>query len=110
MRYAITMKDGSVRIMETFHEWNPELSIAKWPRADQAAVASIRAINEEDIPADRTFRDAWKSDLTVDMEKARGIVTERMKLDVPSREILEAKTPEELKAIVSRGEVDAKPS
>lgn len=42
-----------------------------------ATASDIRI--HEDIPNDRTFRNAWRTDLTVDMEKARDIWRDRIR-------------------------------
>lgn len=38
-----------------------------------AGSTNVRVVEESEIPADRTFRNAWKPDLTVDMVKAKDI-------------------------------------
>jgi hypothetical protein len=38
-----------------------------------------RVIDESQVPVDRTFRNAWKADLTVDMPKAREIHREHLR-------------------------------
>lgn len=50
------------------------VEIAKWPRDEQVKVVSYRQITEADIPADRTFREAWEDTgaaVTPHMGKAR---------------------------------------
>lgn len=39
--------------------------------------ASFRVVDESEIPADRTFRDALKPDLTVDLQKAKVLAKQR---------------------------------
>lgn len=57
-----------------------------WTDADseQRAFAKLpanainpRFIEESEIPQDRTFRDAWKHDLTIDTKKAEAITAAR---------------------------------
>lgn len=55
--------------------------ITKWSPEAQAAVSSIREIAESDIPADATFKNAWRDDNTninIDMLAARDINAERL--------------------------------
>ena len=40
---------------------------------------NVRIVEDSEVPADRTFRNAWKADLTVDMPKAREIHRERLR-------------------------------
>lgn len=40
---------------------------------------NVRVVDESEIPSDRTFRNAWKPDLSVDMAKATGIAQERIR-------------------------------
>jgi hypothetical protein len=40
---------------------------------------NVRVVGASEVPADRTFRNAWKSDLTVDMVKAREIHREHLR-------------------------------
>lgn len=48
--------------------------IGKWVPQQRAAVAGVRRSHRDDIPADRTYRNAWTdagTGITVDMPKAR---------------------------------------
>jgi len=70
--YAITRADGGVEIMQT--ECDPAECVAKWAPEHRAEITGeIREIARSEVPTDRTFRNAWKADLTVDMPKAREI-------------------------------------
>lgn len=76
MLFAIERKDGCVSIMKLIDGDNPHSEIAKWNANDQAEVVSVHPIEETDIPADRTFRGAWKLNagkVVVDMPKARDL-------------------------------------
>lgn len=42
---------------------------------------SYEIVDDSAIPADRTFRNAWKHDLTVDITKAHEITKERLRKD-----------------------------
>jgi len=43
------------------------------------SAVDVRVIAAGDLPTDRTFRNAWKPDLTVDMDKAKGIWKDKMR-------------------------------
>ena len=58
-----------------------ELSIEDTAAKDVPAGVSYRIVNDEDVPSDRTFRNALKYDLTVDMPKAQGITKERLRAE-----------------------------
>jgi hypothetical protein len=81
MFYAIERKDGGVEIMQCFHGASVADEIAKWHPERQAEViaASVKPIDPSSIPADRTFRGAWKPDLTHDMEKCRAIHRDKLR-------------------------------
>lgn len=52
--------------------------------------SNIRIVDRESLPSDRTFRNAWKSNLSVDMVKARGIHKNRLRdIRVPKMQILD---------------------
>lgn len=46
--------------------------VDEWPPLPSTAI-DVRIVPAEEIPQDRTFRNAWKADLSVDMLKAREI-------------------------------------
>jgi hypothetical protein len=94
MPILIKMTDGTVRVMALLEEaaqafeHDPELvvsgEIKGWPEEDQKAVASWRVVSEDDIPKDRTFRNAWcdvtpASTIDHDMIKCRGIWKDKMR-------------------------------
>jgi hypothetical protein len=81
--YAIAMTDGSVAVMVTVGDAGPANEIAKWHDDERTRVASVTPLDPADIPADRTFRNAWRlngTGIDHDMEKARAIQRERMRL------------------------------
>ena len=56
-----------------------------------ATAADVRFVDFSLLPSDRTFRNAWKSDLTVDMPKARNIQRDTLRrLRQPILERLDA--------------------
>lgn len=81
MYFAIERKDGGVEIMQCFGDARPETEIARWHSDRQAEViiSSIKPIDPSSIPADRSFRDAWKADLSHDMAKCREITRGRLR-------------------------------
>lgn len=79
--YALGRSDGGVSIMRCFGDATPENELSKWPAAAAAAIVEIREIDPARIPADRTHRDAWTVDLTVDAVKAAAIDQSRAQPD-----------------------------
>ena len=84
-RYAITMNDGSVEIMQLM-QGTPEEAVAKWSPEHKSRVVSITPIDSADLPQDRSFRNAWKFDraakkFDVDMPKARDLWKEKLLRD-----------------------------
>lgn len=57
--FAIRMADGSVGIMQTIGDVEPEDCIAKWHPERRANVVSHHPIDPATIPQDRTYRNAW---------------------------------------------------
>ena len=58
-----------------------ELSIEEVAAKDVPAGVAYKIVNDDEVPSDRTFRDALKYDLTVDMTKAQGITKERLRAE-----------------------------
>ena len=58
-----------------------ELSIEEVAAKDVPAGVPYRIVNDDEVPSDRTFRNALKYDLTVDMTKAQGITKERLRAE-----------------------------
>lgn len=58
-----------------------ELSIEAVAQKDVPAGVSYRIVNDDEVPSDRTFRNAWKDDLTVDMPKAKDITKARLRAE-----------------------------
>ncbi len=56
-----------------------ELSIEEVAAKDVPAGVPFRIVNDDEVPTDRTFRNALKYDLTVDMPKAQGITKDRLR-------------------------------
>jgi hypothetical protein len=58
-----------------------ELSIKECAKQSVPYGVPYRIVNDDEVPSDRTFRDALKYDLTVDMTKAQGITKERLRAE-----------------------------
>jgi hypothetical protein len=56
-----------------------ELSIEEVAAKDVPAGVPYRIVNDDEVPSDRTFRNALKYDLTVDMPKAQVITKDRLR-------------------------------
>ena len=58
-----------------------ELSIEDCAKQSVPAGVPYRIVNDDEVPSDRTFRNAWKEDLTVDMPKAVVITQDRLRAE-----------------------------
>ena len=58
-----------------------ELTIEEVAKKDVPAGVPFRIVNDDEVPSDRTFRNALKYDLTVDMTKAQGITKDRLRAE-----------------------------
>jgi hypothetical protein len=96
--FIVERKDGGISILGVY-DGSYQDAIAKWSQAKRDQVAAVRIIDPATLPQDRTFRDAWKPDLTVDMEKARDLWAEKQGIEAPTAEMQAARTPEELMAV-----------
>lgn len=105
-KIVYTRPDGGVSIVTPVINTHPvresiteaQAEQRAWKRLPKDAV-NPRFVNPSEIPTDRTFRNAWKNDLTVDMEKAKEIHKERLRgLRKPKLEALDI---EFMKAIES---------
>ncbi|MSX44193.1 MAG: hypothetical protein F2774_08215 [Actinobacteria bacterium] len=57
------------------------LTIEEVAKKDVPAGVAYKIVNDDEVPSDRTFRNALKYDLTVDMPKAQGITKERLRAE-----------------------------
>ncbi len=85
VRIAISRSDGGVSLMDFVIKQHGSSEGGGWERLASPEninaeivktgldCVSWRIIDKSDVPADRSFRNAWKPDLTVDMPKAREI-------------------------------------
>lgn len=58
-----------------------ELSAEDTAAKDVPAGVAYRIVNDEDVPSDRTFRNAWTHDLTVDFPKAQALTKDRLRAE-----------------------------
>ena len=77
MVIVITQSSG-VSIMRMPEGEDVAVEIAKF-RGVHLDYVSHKEVEESDIPTDRTFRNALKDDLTIDMSKAREIHKEKLR-------------------------------
>lgn len=71
----IKREDGGVSVMEDVAEDKLQHHLDRWNEAQATGekYVSHEVVSRDAIPADRTFRGAWKHDLTVDVPKAKEI-------------------------------------
>jgi len=111
MKIIFQLVDGSVRITSLADgvDAKKEINRIKADMGDD--YASHISCEDDEIPADRTFRNAWRRDLTVDMDKAREIHKNRMRearapklteLDVAFQRAMEINDTAEIEKIVAR--------
>ena len=79
MILSIERSDGNVSILHLLDESKKDSALKKWSGAN-GEIVSYKEISKSDLPKDRYFRDAWKSDLSVDMDKARDIHMENIRI------------------------------
>jgi hypothetical protein len=60
-----------------------ELSIEEVAAKDMPAGVPYRIVNDDEVPSDRTFRNAWKDEggIKVDMGKAKDLTKNRLRAD-----------------------------
>lgn len=86
---AIKRNDGGVSVTWLPDGADPATEVAKWEAGSSYSAVSWRTIVEADVPADKTFRDAWADTgtvIAVDMPKARTIHMDRIRV-VRDREL-----------------------
>jgi hypothetical protein len=74
-KIVFSRPDGGITVVHPVRNSNEttlldaEIEQRSWDKLPLDAI-NPQFVNEEKIPKDRTFRDAWKHDLSVDMPKA----------------------------------------
>src|SRR3990167_5184601 len=79
MRFVIERSDGGASIGEARDAEHMEEMVLAWISHWPNGYVSHREVEESAIPADRTFRNALKPDLTHDMPKSREIHCNRLR-------------------------------
>jgi hypothetical protein len=107
--YSIPKTDGGVAIMQA--DGDPRVEVLRWSQ-DQIDLVDVNGIVEIDpsaIPNDRTFRSAWKSDLAIDMDKARDIHRDKLRrLREPKLAALDVELSRAFNDPIKQGEIEAK--
>jgi len=98
MKIIVARNDGSVSVMallgdaaEAEHLAHDQLDvivqaeIAQWPDDLRQSAVSWRAVSDEEIPEDRTFRGAWRAGsgytgIEIDMDHCRAIWKDNMRV------------------------------
>ena len=83
-RIVFTRPDGGVSIVHPVRNTvgetlttDAEIEHRAWDKLPADAITP-RYIEASEIPADRTFRDAWRADFSIDLDKAKAIHTKRL--------------------------------
>jgi hypothetical protein len=76
-----TQDNGTVAIIRPTEEALATMTIAQIAEKDVPVGKTFSIVDADTIPSDRTFRNAWKGDLTVDMPKAVNITKERLRAE-----------------------------
>jgi len=71
--------DGGVAVIVPTDECG--LTIEELAAKDVPAGKPYKIVDVADIPSDRSFRNAWNHDLTVDFAKAQAITKDRLRAD-----------------------------
>lgn len=82
--------------------------IGKWIKSSRDAVVSIRKINKEEVPSDRTFRDSWQDEgnnISHNMNKAKEIHLKRLR--ERRNYLLSEKDKEWMKAVGQENKTEA---
>ncbi len=76
-----TQDNGTASIIQPTEEALATMTIAQIAAKDVPAGVPFQIVDASTIPSDRTFRNAWKGDLTVDMPKAVEITKDRLRAE-----------------------------
>lgn len=110
MRILIKRDDGGVSIMSG--NADPTGEVRKWELAGPWKCVSYREIQDAEVPADRTFRAAWKDSdgaVTVDLSKAREIHREMLRrARKPKLEALDVEVMRNITNSAKLAEIEAK--
>ena len=73
--------NGTVAIIHPTEEALATMTLAQIAGKDVPTGKTFTIVDAATIPSDRTFRNAWKEDLTVDMPKAVNITKDRLRAE-----------------------------
>jgi hypothetical protein len=76
-----TQDNGTASIIQPTEEALTTMTIAQIAAKDVPAGVPFQIVDASTIPSDRTFRNAWKGDLTIDMPKAVNITKDRLRAE-----------------------------
>jgi hypothetical protein len=82
MVIMIARTDGGVSVMQVVEGADPDECLNKWKASHAGEYVSHRVGSLDELPNERTFRNAWKADaarVDVDMPKARNIWRDKMR-------------------------------
>lgn len=106
MKVLIKNPDGSVGIMHPVLDCG--LTLEQIIAKDVPAGLPYEVVEDSAIPTDRTFRNAWKHDLSVDIPKAHGITKARIRNErKPLLEALDAEVMRNISDPVKLAEIEA---
>jgi hypothetical protein len=81
MRIIYKTSDGGVAVLIPTPEYLQDHTIEELAAKDVPSGVPFQIVDAATIPTDRTFRNAWKYDLTVDMPKAVNITKDRLRAE-----------------------------
>ena len=73
--------EGGVAVITPSTEALEQYGIEAIAFKDVPTGKPFKIVDTTDVPSDRTFRNAWKHDLTVDFPKAQALTKERLRSD-----------------------------
>ena len=84
-RIIFTNEDGSIGVIVPTKEGLAKFGIDGLAKKDVPEGKAFRIVDEEEIPSDRTFRNAWETDaevaVKVNIPKAKGITKDRLRAE-----------------------------
>lgn len=106
MKVVIKNPDGSIGIMHPVLDCG--LTLEQIIAKDVPAGLPYEVVEDSAIPTDRTFRNAWKHDLSVDIPKAQEITKARLRIErKPLLETLDVEVMRNITDPVKLAEIEA---
>ncbi len=97
MPILISRTDGGVSIMYPGSDFVEEVEIQKWKGLHVGEYVSHRTASLSEIPKDRTYRNSWKPDMTIDPIKSKQTDDEKEIESLKSKVINDLVTAEKAK-------------